>query len=76
MRSESWQKGCRLACFELEGKTYLLMYGPKGTFKEGKIEYNSKLYVWNDDLSRSDVLSFNRLEDSTVFPSGSAGRLI
>jgi hypothetical protein len=68
VRSESWQKGCHLASFELEGKTYLLMYGPKGTFIEGKTGYNSRLYVWNDDLSRSDVLLFNRLEDSTVIP--------
>ena len=68
VRSESWQKGCSLASFELEGKTYLLMYGPKGTFIEGKTGYNSRLYVWNDDLSRSDVLLFNRLEDSTVIP--------
>lgn len=68
IRSEIWQTSCRLAGFELEGKTYLLMYGPAGTFTEGKAKYNSRLYVWNDDLSQSHVLLFNRLENSTVIP--------
>lgn len=73
-RSETWQTGCRLASFELEGKTYLLMYGPIGTFTEKKNQYNSRLYVWNDDLSRSDVLLFNRLENSTVIPFRLGGK--
>lgn len=73
VRSETWQPGCRLAGFELEDsdkilRSYLLMYGPKGTFKEGKTEYNSKLYVWSKEMIRSDVLLFNRMEDSTVTP--------
>lgn len=74
MKSEVWQKGCRLATFEMEGsdkvlRPYLLMYGPKGIFNDGPGRiFNSKLYVWNDDKTRSEVHSHNRLEDSRVMP--------
>jgi len=74
MMSEVWQMGCRLATFEMEGsdkvlRPYLLMSGPKGIFNDGPGRvFNSKLYVWNDDKTRSEVFSFNRLEDSRVMP--------
>ena len=65
VRSEKWQEACKLVPFELEGKSYLLMYGPKGTFNDGPGRiFNSKIYVWNADKSRSEALSFNALEDS------------
>lgn len=74
VRSEVWQKGCRLATFEMEGpdkvlRPYLLMYGPKGIFNDGPGRvFNSKLYVWNDDKTRSEVHSHNRIEDSRAMP--------
>ncbi|MDD4653069.1 MAG: hypothetical protein PHQ34_12675, partial [Methanothrix sp.] len=67
IRSEKWQEGCKLVPFELGTKSYLLMNGPKGIFNDGPGRtFNSKVYVWNADKSRSEALSFNALEDSTA----------
>ncbi|MDD4446978.1 MAG: DUF6519 domain-containing protein [Methanothrix sp.] len=69
VRSEKWKESCKLAPFELEGKSYLLMYGPKGIFNDGPGRvFNSKVYIWNADKSRSEAYSFNRQEDSIVMP--------
>jgi len=69
VRSEKWKESCKLVSFELEGKSYFLMYGPKGIFNDGpgKI-FNSRVYIWNADTSRSEAYSFNRSEDSIVIP--------
>ncbi len=69
IRAEKWHEACKLVPFELEGKSYLLMYGPKGTFNDGPGRiFNSKIYIWNADKSRSESLSFNGLEDSIAMP--------
>ncbi len=69
VRSEKWKETCKLVPFELEGKSYLLMYGPKGIFNDGPGRlFNSKVYIWNADKSRSEAYSFNRQEDSIVMP--------
>jgi|GEM_PF-733557 len=69
IRSEKWHEACQLVPFELGDRSYLLMYGSKGTFNDGPGRtYNSKVYVWNEDKSRSAVFSFNGLDDSIITP--------
>jgi|WetSurMetagenome_2_1015567.scaffolds.fasta_scaffold00231_5 hypothetical protein len=69
VRSEIWQKGCKLVPFELEGKSYLMMYVRKGIINDGPGRtFNTMVYIWSADGSRSPVSAINRMEDSIVIP--------